>query len=142
MEIPINTNSAEKQSFKFGKEEKLCSRKIFELLVTKGESFFIHPFKIIYLKHELPIDGAPLQVAFVVPKRNFKKAHHRNQIKRYMREAYRLNKHKLYGQCVSQNQKMALLFIYAPKNLTNFYEVSQKIVLVLQRLFKVNGKHH
>ncbi|MBL0052345.1 MAG: ribonuclease P protein component [Bacteroidetes bacterium] len=142
MEIKNTTTPQHKHNFKFGKEEKLCSRKIFELLVTKGENFFIHPFKVIYLKHELPIDGAPLQVAFVVPKRNFKKAHDRNFIKRHMREAYRHNKHKLFDQCVNQKQKMALLLIYAPKNLTNFYEVSQKIVLVLHRLIKVNGKHH
>lgn len=107
-------------------------------MMEKGESFFIHPFKVIYLIHDLPIDTGPLQAAFVVPKRNFKKAHERNRIKRLMREAYRLNKHNLYSHCAGANIRMSALLIYTPKKLTNIYEVSQKIVLVLQRLMNNN----
>lgn len=122
------------QRFTFRKEERLCSKKIFEQLAAGKNSFFNHPIKLIFLEVEtLPVN-ATVQVAFSVPKRLFKKAVDRNRIKRIMREAYRLNKNVLYEHCKSSNKKFAILFVYVAKDSPNFNFVQEKLQLLLQRL--------
>lgn len=131
--------NSSKQHFTFKKEERLCSKKLFEELAAGKNSFFSHPLKLIWLQKEtLPCD-VPVQAAFTVPKRLFKKAVDRNRIKRIMREAYRLNKHVLYEYCNESNSKFALLFVYVAKDSPNFNLMQEKLVLLLQRVMK-NGE--
>lgn len=121
-------------NYKFSKSERLCSRKIFEQLINSGQQFFIHPFKVIYCHHNLAYIPEPLQVAFVVPKRIFKKAHDRNRMKRLMREAYRLQKNDLKQALSNQTHKLSVLIIFVNKTLTPYPEVETKIKLILHRL--------
>ena len=46
---------------------------------------------------------------FVVPKKKHKRANKRNDIKRRMREVYRLNKHALYEAL--KTQKIDIMFV-------------------------------
>ena len=135
----MNKLNSSKQHFTFRKEERLCSKKIFEELAAGNNSFFSHPIKLIWLQRETLPDDALVQAAFTVPKRLFKKAVDRNRIRRIMREAYRLNKHHLYEHCTSKNIKLALLFVYVAKDSPNFNYVQEKLLLLLQRLIK-NGE--
>jgi len=129
-----------KQHFTFKKEERLCSKKIFEELATGKNSFFSHPVKLIWLNRAtLPCD-VPVQAAFTVPKRLFKKAVDRNRIKRIMREAYRLNKNDLYEYCNLNNKKFALLFVYVAKDSPNFNLMQEKLILLLQRVMNNGAK--
>jgi ribonuclease P protein component len=75
-----------------------------------------------------------VQVAFVVPKRLFKKSSQRNRIKRLLREAYRLNKLPLIEFLQQQQQAAHLIFIYTHKEELTQQETSAKIVLTLQKL--------
>ncbi|MBK8846835.1 MAG: ribonuclease P protein component [Bacteroidetes bacterium] len=127
-------------SHKFSKNERLCSRKIFDLLINSGEQFFTHPFKVIYCYHALSYIQEPLQVAFVVPKRIFKKAHDRNRIKRLMREAFRIQKNELKQAMFNQPKKLAVLIIFVNKTLTPYHEVESKIKLILHRLKMVHAQ--
>lgn len=86
---------------------------------------------------KLPED-VPVQVAFAVPKRIFKRAVDRNRIKRLLREAYRLNKHSLYEYCEKENKKFVLVFVYVAKDSPNFNFIKDKLVLLLQRIIKHN----
>lgn len=65
----------------------------------------------------------PVKAMFVVPKKNFRKAHDRNKLKRRMREAYRLNKHNLYQSETLQNRKLLLSFIYIGKKPCDFRDI-------------------
>lgn len=124
------------QNLKFRKNERLCSKKLFEKLGASNQRINAFPLRLIYLKTEQLPENGTVQAAFVVPKRLFKKAVDRNRIKRQMREAYRLNKAPLIQHCLSSNQKLALLFIYLNTDSPNFNIIQEKLVLILQRVIK------
>ncbi len=117
----------------FRKAERLTSRKIFNLLVKQGRSVNESPFRLIWLKTTLE-SPFPAQVAFAVPKKNFKSAVKRNRIKRMMREVYRKNKASFYPLLVQKEQQLALLLVYTGNTIPEYAEVEEKITLVLQRL--------
>ena len=85
-----------------GKEERLKSRKIIELLFKEGKSVAVHPVRITYkivftdpgnfADSAVPDVLMSLQAAFSASSRNFKKAVDRNRIKRLLRESYRRQK--------------------------------------------------
>lgn len=75
----------------------------------------------------------PVQAAFSVSKKNFKRAVMRNLLKRRMREAYRLNKGIVY-QVVGRDRQLAVMFIYAGRE-EKEYELIEKSMK--QALFKL-----
>jgi len=111
--------------FTFKKEERLCSKIVLDKLFTDGKSVFSYPFKFVFI----PVDDAtetPIQIVFSVPKRNFKRAVHRNQIKRRMREAFRLNKPAFYENIA--DTKIALMVIYTEKEILNFKLIQSGLI--------------
>jgi ribonuclease P protein component len=117
----MNTTSEniieEKQSFTFGKDEKLCSKILIDRIFAEGETFLSFPLKIAFVELEYS-PKSPIVAAFTVGKRNFKQAVHRNLIKRKIREAYRLNKHILYKGL--GEKKLAVFFIYIGKKIPDY----------------------
>ena len=81
--------------FTLGKAERLKNKKLIERLFKEGSSLKVYPFKLVYLKTSHTSDF-PVQAAFSVPKRRFKRAVDRNRIKRLLKEAYRLEKQIVY----------------------------------------------
>ena len=77
-----------KSSYSFGKDERLCRKRDIQELFQKGSSFYLYPFKVIWMDSE----NEQSQVLISVSKRIFKKAVDRNRLKRQIREGYRLNK--------------------------------------------------
>ena len=70
----------------------------------------------------------PAQAMFIVPKRQFKKAHDRNKLKRRMREAYRLNKTNFYTLLESANKKIIVAFIFVGKK-SEEYDLIEKAIV-------------
>ena len=91
-------NAVSPRRHTFRKSERLNGRKAIEQLVASGKNIIISPFKLMWIPILLPTDS-PAQIAFSVPKRNFKKAVDRNRMKRLMRESYRKNKSDIYTSC-------------------------------------------
>ncbi len=90
---PLPKNSGR---FTLGAMERLKSKKIIEQLFSSGEGFSVFPLRLVYL--EVPVAKTPMQCAFSVSKRQFKKATDRNKIKRLLRESYRRQKPALYNK--------------------------------------------
>jgi ribonuclease P protein component len=110
----------------FNKQERLCSKKQIDLLFNKGKSHFAYPLKFMYIEVDTKLQY-PAQALFVVPKRQFKKAHDRNLLKRRMREAYRLNKVNFYGQLTTANKIIICAFIYIGKKQEEYTTIEKAI---------------
>lgn len=121
----------------FTRAERLKSRKIIGKLFSHGQSFGAYPLRVVFAETENNTDEALVQVTFSVPKKRFKKAVERNKIKRKIREAYRLKKHKLYRKLEGREQQLALMFIYTGKELFDYAEIEKAVGKVIWRLGKI-----
>lgn len=116
-----------------GRSEKLKSRKRIEQLFASGKSFGLYPLRILYLQPTEP-EAPVLQCAFSVSTRHFKRAVHRNRIKRLLREAWRLQKNGLAAQLVASQKKLAVFIIYTNNELPAYPLLFEKTGLAIQRL--------
>ena len=123
------------KSFTLGKNERLKRRKVIEQLFRDGKAVTLFPLRVQYLVVSHLTD--PLQAGFSVSSRHFKKAVHRNRIKRLMREAYRLQKKDVQEALQGKPQQMALFFIYTGKELPDYSMVNERIALLLNKLLRI-----
>ncbi len=118
----------------FPKSERLCSKTILDRLFAEKRSLFAFPFRVVFL--ELETAEVPCQSVFTVPKRMFKRAVHRNAIRRKMREAFRLNKASFYS-FLNENQKhVALMFIYIEKEEIDFKKIEKGMKQAFSKIEK------
>jgi len=120
---------------KFPKSERLNSKLIIDELFTKGKSFYIEPFKIIWLEYPLALN-LKTQVLIAVSKRYLKKSVHRNKIKRRIKEAYRIQKYFLLNTLTNSGKQYVFAFLYTSKQINDYRIIKNKILLILQRLEK------
>jgi ribonuclease P protein component len=110
---PMNNTSEnidQIKSFSLKKKERLSSKKIIDKLFAEGDSILQYPFKMVFLKTELPAKQ-PVQTGFTASKKLFKRAVDRNRIKRQLREAYRLNKNIIYDEFTTGQLAIFIIFI-------------------------------
>jgi ribonuclease P protein component len=137
-------------SNKFHRNERLKSRKeIGRLFGKSGRSLSSYPLRLVYAEAEEVRGTFPYQVAFVVPKRRFKKAVDRNLIKRRVLESFRLQK-QLIGasrsiagqepgnaqgkQWAPPAKQLALMFIYTGKEAMPQAYIERKMKKLLRQL--------
>ena len=117
----------------YHKEERLKSRKLIEEVFAGKNSFTQFPLKLLYKEVFLP-GQPPLQAGVSVSSKKFKKAVHRNRIKRVLREAYRLQRHSLFEACKNSGRQFALFFIYIAPELPDYHDVYAKAGKLLERV--------
>lgn len=125
----------EMEHYTFKKDERLCSQIIIGKLFTEGESFLSYPLKVVILKTGLN-SAFPAQTSFSVSKRNFKRAVHRNLIKRRMREAFRLNKIEFYQKLRSEEKQLAIMFIFIGKEISAYSEIEKGMKSAIHKILK------
>ncbi|MBN7813333.1 ribonuclease P protein component [Algoriphagus sp. H41] len=114
-------------NYRLPKSERLHAEKLIKELFNEGSSFFLYPFKVIFLR-KIDLSGQANQVLFSVSKKKIKRANGRNFIKRRLKEAYRLNKHILPPDGI------ILGFIFVGKAEMSFAELEPKMVQALTKL--------
>ena len=143
-----------KLNFKLSKDERLHHRSLVEGLFRFGNSFYEFPFRVTYrsmtteeleknFRDHVPEGISSLQMMVTVPKKKRRKAVDRVLMRRRIREAYRLNKHRLKQDVDMlpgiKTFSVALVYIHDKNMPYDFIE--SKIKKVLTKLqAKINIK--
>jgi ribonuclease P protein component len=130
--LVINSKKTSLTNRKFGKNERLCSKKIIGNLFLSGTVVKKFPFKLIY-----GCDNSgrtPVKVLVSVPKKIHRRATQRNFIRRKIREAYRLKKHVLYEVAEMGRGTLNIIIIYTASNVYTYAEIEKKIEKILVEL--------
>ena len=122
-----------RQTFKKG--ERLHSKKLIKYLFANGNTFFVYPFKVFFVKWPEKREF-PVEVLVSVSKRKIKKAVKRNSIKRLIRESYRKNKEIVWEFPGNDDNTLLISFIYIADDVMEYKEIEKKIILILQRIKK------
>ncbi len=123
------------QRYFFRKENKLKSRKIIQQVFAEGKSFAVFPIKAVWIPEN---QQHHLQTGISVSSRFFKKAVDRNNIKRVIREAYRLQKNSLEELLIEKNKRVSLFLIYTGKVLPEYKDIFDSCTAIINRLIKLN----
>jgi len=118
--------------FTFSREERLRYNKHIDRLFSGGKSFVMPPLKVFYLDSGEPEDQ-PCRVLISVPRRKFKKAVDRNRLRRLIREAYRMNSHRLMEHQVHMH--IAIVYIGNTADII-YRDIEGRMSACLERLVK------
>ena len=111
----------------FKKSERLCSKKALDRLFNENHhSFSAYPLRAVYA----PDAEEGVRILVSVSKRHFKRAVHRNHVKRQIRESYRLNKSLL----VPVNGGLHIAFLWTSNEFFPFTMVQKKMQSLLLRI--------
>lgn len=113
----------------FQKEERLKSKLTFQKLISEGNSVKVFPFVLVWTKCD-DLQEFPIKVAFSVSKKRFSLAVDRNEIKRKIREVYRLNKSKWYDKL---NGKYAVLIVYTSKEKMDIKSIEKRLIKAFEQ---------
>ena len=115
------------------KSERLTSRITISEIYAKGKHLNEFPIKIVYLIEDNSTKTG-INVVFSVPKRKFKQAVDRNLIKRFLREAYRTNKHACVEEVTKNKINVSMFLVYIGTEIPQYKLIESKIKQSLDRL--------
>lgn len=119
----------------YNREKKLKSRKAIQDIFAKRNG--IHSFPILlFWRIDNEATQSNLQVGVSVSKKKFKNAVDRNHVKRKMREAWRLNQHKL-DQFVHENEiSLQIMFVFTGHKLEDANKCETSIKILSKKAIK------
>lgn len=117
----------------FTKSERLCSLKEINALVKDGLVIFHYPFRVSYLIKEKGEQSLTNRILISVPKKNFKRAVHRNLLKRRTRESYRKSKELLN---LPEGKSADIMLVYVSKDILEYRYIEPKIRDILGKITK------
>lgn len=124
--------------FTFKRVERLKSLKVIGALFKDGQSFGVYPLRLFWSPQPLEPGAAPVQFTVSVAKKNFKSAVARNRIKRKVREAWRLNKHRLYRKLEGNPQQYACMVLYVAKEDLPSAQIEKAMQTMIHLFYKKN----
>lgn len=123
----------EPNGFTLPKSERISRKLILDKLFVEGKSFVVYPLRVVYLTN---VEEQEAKTALVVSvsKKRFKRAVKRNFVKRRVREAYRLNKHKF--DLPADIRNLSIAFLYLSSELKDFETINRKMEEVIAQFNK------
>jgi ribonuclease P protein component len=122
---------------KLTKEMRLHGKVVVNGLFTSGESFFVYPFKVVYVK-EVSCEKVPIRLLVSVSRRNFKNATDRNTIKRRTKECWRKNLSFLQLTLKKKFIGLDVGLVYTGKKIETSLVIEDKIKRIIERLIENN----
>ncbi len=119
----------------FGKKYKLCRQKLMDSVFKTGGIVKQYPYVLHFMEIEEKLE-APFQVTISAPKRNFKKAHDRNRVKRLTRETIRKNKLILETFIENNGKHFVLFMIYTAREELPYEVLLKKTEQLFKQLVK------
>ncbi len=124
------------KDFSFGKNYKLCSRRVVDELFEKGDIIKQYPLRLLYIKNPAHFnEDTAFQIVISVPKKKIRKAHDRNKVKRMLREQVRINKHHIEQLLHKNKEKLALFLIYSESTILDYPILERKTKKLFQQLY-------
>lgn len=117
----------------FGKEERLCSQKLIDRLHAEGHRLMAFPYSVKWIAVEGPQE---CQVMIVAPKRRFRHAVDRNQVRRLTRECWRQRKDALYTFLQQRNMHIAISLVYVANDIMPYDALCHKADKLVEALQK------
>jgi ribonuclease P protein component len=117
----------------FGKAYKLCSRKTIDNLFKEGKQLRAFPLTVYYSESK-SIEKVPFQVVLSAPKRQFKRAHDRNYVKRLMKEVLRREKQPLEDLLNASGKQLSLFIVYTNKEVLTYGELEKCVRKLIGKL--------
>lgn len=128
------------------KGERLRHRTLVNDLYEEGESLYAYPLRLQWrrvsadriaqsFRGSIPRGIDRVQMMITVPKRRQRHAVDRVQMRRRVREAYRLNRHPLLEAAMnSHNATISLAFIYISDKKCSYHKIEKAMRALLEKL--------
>lgn len=108
------------------------SKIILASLFKKGSLFVFKPLLVKYIIEEA--DSLSIQAAFSVPKKRFKLAVDRNNLKRKIREAHRLHLPEIKAYFENRNLKISIIYIYTSNQKFDYHQIEKSLMAFIKEL--------
>lgn len=124
-------------SFRLYKKEKLCSTVAIDQLFGRGgvsvatRAALVYPLRAVWRNNPRRRSDAPAQFLISVPKRRLRHAVDRVQMRRRIRESYRLSRHQY---ALPADARLDVAFIYVASELMSYAAVERAMHKLLDRI--------
>ncbi|MDA3882942.1 MAG: ribonuclease P protein component [Bacteroidales bacterium] len=127
------------KQYGFPKAYKLCSKKEFETVLSKGRTQVVFPFKFIWTSGSAT--DCPIKIGISIPKRFHKKAVTRNNIRRHIREALRTECSDFFVSLQNEKRTVYCLIVYSDTTIIPSPEIVKKIRSGIKKIVE-NHEYH
>ena len=116
------------------KNQRLCSSKAIDTLFSKRRTSLVYPLRAVYhLRPALP-DEPQARFMITVPKKKIRHAVDRVLMRRRIREAYRLNRHRLFPALESCDKSADIAFVYLSTQPADFATIQSCMCQLLDKI--------